>query len=169
MPKTISLSMRRSMYAPVSSDFTILLVTIDHPDIVDGPLYISSDPTQIFTREPLVFGTVSNGIKYLFLFVSGQAPDEEEGTPRGTTLIFETVTSDLIKEARSTIEQATVTLALVSPAAPDFVEESFTQLKAVLARYDANTLSLEISRDDFTAQACPYHRMSTSRFKSLFR
>jgi hypothetical protein len=150
------------------SDVPIVLAKIEHPQL-DDPILLSSDPTERLTTDPLVYGTISNGDQYLFALMSANYPDDEQGTPPSTQLVFENVTSDFVRELRSVQERGTVALSLVMASAPDVIEEQFSGLKIVSASYDANRVTLDITREPVTAEPLPAQRMTKARFPGLHR
>src|SRR5687767_5829272 len=109
MPRIQSLSFRQAANAPVTSEHFIVLVTIEHAVLVE-PIRLSSDPTQRLSTDPLIYGTVSNGLEYQFALMGVSLPDREHGVPPRAGLVFENVTADIAEQLRSTSVPATITM-----------------------------------------------------------
>ncbi len=163
----ISLTMRTSAYAEQTDAVAVVLAKITHPNLV-APVYLSSDPTQRLLTDPLVYGTISNGIQYLFVLMTAIIPDEHREGPPKTQLVLENVESDMAKVIRSFTSYASVDLSVVMASNPNFVERSFTNMQIVKASYDADRVTLDISREPFTQEPWPSARMTRARFPGLW-
>lgn len=163
---SISLNARLNANAGATDQVPIMLVTITNAGLAD-PVYLSSDPTQRMSADPLAYGTVSNGITYPFVIMSAILPDDQDASPPKTTLVFENVDRDMAAALRATTAPATIEIAVVLSGTPDVVEAHFTKLRGVQGTYDANQVSYDISREPFTSEPMPAGRMTASRFPGL--
>jgi hypothetical protein len=102
--------------------------------------------------------------------MSAAWPDDREGTPPATSLVFANVVEDMAATVRGVTPgtQADVVLKMVLSSAPDEVEESYV-LKATGSTYNAQQVSLNVSREPIEREPWPAFRMTKSRFPGLFR
>lgn len=165
--KTYSLSMRQAMTGASTDEVPVILVTIRHPNLA-APVRLSSDPTERLTLEPLTYGTVSQRETYLYVLMAARVPDSRERAAPRTSLVFENVDADMVATVRSVVTPATVDLALVLASQPDVIEARWTDLFVVAATYDAERVTLDISREPYTSEPWPAGRITPGRFPGLF-
>jgi hypothetical protein len=165
--KSYSLTMRQAMAGASTDEVPVILVTIRHPDL-DAPVRLSSDPTERLSFEPLVYGTVSQREAYSYVLMAARVPDSRERAAPRTSLVFENVDADMVSVIRSVVTPATVDLALVLASQPDVIEARWTDLFVVAATYDAERVTLDISREPYTSEPWPAGRITPARFPGLF-
>lgn len=170
MARVISLNARHATNASSTDEIPVMLAKITHPSLSE-PIYLSTDPTELISRDPLQYGTRHLGIVHGFVLMSAILPDDQKGTPPQSTLIFENVERDMANVVRSITPgtYATIDLTVVFAASPDVVEARFNRLRCVRASYDAAQVSLDVSREPFTSEPMPEGRMTSSAFPSLFQ
>ncbi len=168
MPRVLSLSARTAFNAAETEEVSVTLATIRHPDL-ESPIYLSSDPTQILSLEPLRYGTVSKGIEYEFVLMAAALPDDSEDDPPSTQIVFENVVADMVAVVRSVSTPSEIDLATVLASAPDDIEDSYVGLEAVRASYDQSRVALDISREGMVGKMWPAHRTTKARFPGLYR
>ncbi|WP_296741451.1 DUF1833 family protein [Mesorhizobium sp.] len=162
---TLSVSTRRSFNAESTDDVPIVLVELQ---TAAGTQYISSDPTERLSIDPLFYGTVHNGQQYKAIFMAVTWPDDQDNAPPSTTLVFENVAEDMAAVARAGTDQFPVVLKLVMSSNPDFVEDQCT-LICTGSSYNAMQVSLTVSREPFESEPWPAQRMTRERFPGLYR
>ncbi|KQP82852.1 DUF1833 family protein [Methylobacterium sp. Leaf117] len=169
MGRVVSLNARLAANADQTDQVPVVLVTIRHPSL-SAPAYLSSDPTERISADPLVYGTRHKGIVYPFVLMGAVLPDDEKDSPPKTTLTFENVDSDMARAIRSITPgtYATVDMTVVLAGTPDIIEARYTNLRSVRGSYDAAQVSLDISAEPLTAEPWPAGRMTVSRFPGLF-
>ncbi|WP_430914066.1 DUF1833 family protein [Methylobacterium sp. sgz302541] len=167
MARTIPVTTRAVLQAAQADEAAALLVIITH-ETLDEPVRLSSDPTVRISSEPYVLGTRHQGLVYPFVLMSAVLPDDQERSPPKTTLAFENVDADMAKVLRSITSPAEVEMRIVLASTPDQIEARFTRLRATKGSYDANQVSLDISREPFTSEPMPAGRMTADRFPGLF-
>lgn len=167
MPRAISLQGRTAFQADQTQETAVLLAIITHPTL-PTPVRVSSDFTVPLSREPYYGGTRHQGEEYPLVLMSAILPDDQDKSPPKTTLVFENINADMAKHLRAITSPATVELRVVLASTPDVIEARFTRLQAVRGTYDANQVSLDISREPFTSEPMPAGRMTPDRFPGLF-
>jgi hypothetical protein len=97
-------------------------------------------------------------------------PDDQDGSPPATSLVFANVVENMADVARSVTPgtQADVVMKLVMSSDIDFVEESYV-MKATGATYDAQKVSLSVAREPIETEPYPAQRMTKQRFPGQYR
>lgn len=165
----ISLSFRQAFNAESTDEIPVILVEIT-PAGSDDPVLISSEPVQRLSTDPLRYGIVHQGQEYQWVMMAAAWPDDQEGAPPSTKLIFENVVEDMASTVRGVTPgtQADVTLKMVLSSAPDDIEEQY-DMKATNGTYNAVQVSLDVSREPIESEPWPAFRMTKQRFPGLFR
>ena len=168
MAKFYSITARTAFNAPVTEEVGVVLAKITHP-LLDEPVYLSSDPTERLSTDPLLYGTRRGGQDWLFVLMGAIVPDDQKDTPPRASLVFDNVTREVVDQLRSIITPVSVDLTVVLASDPESVEAQCTDLKGVKASGSANQITLEISREPFTDEPWPSGRMTYERFPGLHR
>jgi hypothetical protein len=165
----LSLSSRQAFNAESTDEFPIVLVEIT-PAGTTEPVLISSEPAQRLSTDPLRYGLVHLGREYQWVLMSASVPDDQEGAPPATTLVFANVTEDMAATVRGVTPgtQAKVVIKVVLSASPNEVEEVY-EMTAVNATYNAQQVSLDCSREPIETEPWPAQRMTKVNFPGLFR
>lgn len=166
MSRTISLNARTQFNAQFATSIPIVLVEITY----QGQLArFSTDPTVRLSTEPLAYGTVHRGFNYEFVLMSAVLPDDKDNAPIGTSLSFENVAHDQASIIRAMTEPANVDMFVVLHTAPDSIEAQWIGLSGVRGTYNADAITLDISRDHYQSEPWPSERMTKSRFPGQFK
>ncbi|MFC5421946.1 DUF1833 family protein [Bosea eneae] len=164
----VSLNIRQALYAEQTGEVPVVLATITHPDLAT-PVRLSSDPTQRLSIEPLRYGTISNGETFEFVLMSAVLPDQQRGQSPRAALVFENVERDSVGLLRSITTPMRIRLDLVLASAPNVLEESYVDLRGMKAGYDADKITLDISREPFTSEPWPAGKATQARLPGLHR
>lgn len=167
MPRVLSLNARVAFNAQQTDEVTVVLLDITHPSLAT-PIRLSSDPTEMFSIDPLRYGTRHRLHEYEFVLMAALLPDDVEGAPSATSFAFENVAADMVSVFRAVTTPARLDLALVLASHPDRIEEQYTGFVAVKANYDASRVVLDVSRELVTARSWPTHHMTQARFPGQF-
>ena len=168
MAKYYSITARTAFNAPAAEEVGVVLAKVTHPDL-DEPVYLSSDPTERLSTDPLIYGTRRSGQDWLFVFMGAMVPDDQKDVPPRASLVFDNVRREIVDQLRSIITPVSVDLTVVLASDPENVEAQYTDLKGVKAGGEANQITLEISREPFTDEPWPSGRMTWERFPGLHR
>lgn len=173
MSRSISLNSRLSHDAEATDELEVVLLLLTHPDL-DEPIRLSTDPTERLSVDPLAYGTRStwqtdDDSPFLFVLASALLPDDQEDTPAASTITLEAVDNRIAEQLNSTIERATVDLAVVLASSPDQIEFESRGLKLIESSGNALEINLKLSRDPLTSEPWPAARMTRSRFPGLHK
>ncbi|MFG1479175.1 hypothetical protein V5F53_10995 [Xanthobacter sp. V4C-4] len=165
--RTLSLTMREALTAQATDKVPVTLVTLTHPTTADV-VRLSSDPTvnlmDLGLSSDLRYGTLSNGEVFTHVLMTRVWPDDKEGENPSGQMTFDNVASDYVKVLRSFVVPATCNIRLVLSDAPDTVEMEFDAMATLSATGNASTITVDISREDYTHWPWPCHRMTKDRF-----
>jgi hypothetical protein len=165
--RILSLNFRTALFGPESGEIPIFLVKITHPSL-GAPIYLSTDATTRLTTDPLTYGTVSNGITYLYAGIDVTLPDEQDKTPPASKLTIQNVTRDLIPLARSVNTPPSVSISAVLASAINTVEMSWPVMDMSNLTADASTLQFDLTMDALTTEPYPSGTFSPASFPGLF-
>jgi hypothetical protein len=165
----LSLSFRQAFNEESTDEYPVILVEIT-PAGAAEPERICSEPVQRLSADPLRYGIVHQGEEYQWVMMSAAWPDDQESAPPSTKLIFENVVEDMAATVRGVTPgtQTDVVLKMVLSSAPDDVEESYA-MKATNGSYNAQQVSLDISREPIESEPWPAFRMTKDNAPGLFR
>lgn len=178
--REISLTARTSFNAAHTEEIPVVLVTITHADL-SAPIRLSSDPTERLSIDPLRYGTISRGETYEFVVMSALLPDDKDGAPPQASLVFANImagkdgevelglAASFAEVARSFQTPASVTIEVVLASSPDDVEWRCTDMRTVSAEYNAERLTVPLSREIATSEPMPSYTMSKQWFPGLYR
>jgi hypothetical protein len=102
-------------------------------------------------------------------------PDEKEGAPLTTALVIENVDRDMAGVMRGLTPAARVSLSVVLASHPDEVIRSVVDMKIVNRRYDANNVTIDLTRQaaapgsSDATEPWPAGRQTKSRSPGLHR
>jgi len=157
----IPLTVRTAMYAEHTGEVEVALVTIEHDDL-DGPVRLSSDPTERFSDDPLRYGTTSNANEFDFVLMQVMTPDDRKGTPPRLQIVMENVGFDVVEVAQSFTTPGTVKIEMVLASAPNTVIQTFRDLSIVRCSWDEASATFELSREPFVSE--PFCGRQTKNF-----
>lgn len=168
MPQ-LSMSFRQAFNEESTDEFPVVLVEIT-PAGATEPVRICSEPAERLSTDPLKYGIIHEGEEYGWVVMSSAWPDDQEGKPPSTTLVFANVTEDMAASVRGVTPgtQAQVVLKMVLSSAPDDVEESYV-MKATNGSYNPQQVSLDVSQEPIESEPWPAFRTTKARFPGLYR
>ncbi len=161
------MNLREAIFSQESGEVLAFLITITHPQLA-VPIYLSTDPSQRLTTDPLVYGTISRGHDYLFVDATITIPDEQEKSPPNSKLTISNVNRLLIPLARSVSTPPTAKIEAVLVSAPDDIEMTWPALDMSQLQYDANQLTFDLTMDSLTTERYPSGTFSPAYFPGLF-
>ncbi len=172
--RLISLNARAAHDGRGSAEIEVVLVKIEHPDIPGGVLRLSSDPTERFSLEPLLWGTRSTWLTddnspFLFVMMEALVPDEKDDAPAQASLVLQLLDSEVGEILTSTTVQATASMAVVLASSPGNVEAEFLELRMTDSDIDSGQAVLRFSMEPLYEEPCPADRMTKERFPWLHR
>lgn len=167
MSRTLSSNFREAAFAQESDEVPIFLLTITHASLAT-PIYLSTDSTTRLSSDPLVYGTVSRSIQFLFAAIEFNIPNEEDKSPPRSKLTIQNITRGLIPLARSVSTPPSVKIECVLASALDTVEMTWPAMDMSNLQYDAGQLVFDLTMDAMTTEPFPAGTFSPAYFPGLF-
>lgn len=164
--RVLSLNFREALFAQESGEVVVFLLTITHPELYD-PIYLTTDPTERLSDAPLVYGTISRGVEYLYAGVDVTLPDDQDKSPPTSKLIIANVTRELIPLARSVSTPPSVKIEAVLASAPDDVEMTWPAMDMSNLTYDSASLQFDLTMDALVSEPYPSGTFSPAYFPGL--
>lgn len=163
---TISDNAKQAMFAPQTDEAFIILITIEGEGLND-PIRVSSDPTQLLVNAG-VRGTVSRGDEYLYLPVEINLPQQDDTGVSRATLSIDNIDRRVVEAARRATKGLSVTIEIVLSSDPDVVEASLPDFSFESVRYNAFTVTGDISIEYFDLEPFPSFRFTPSLWPGIF-
>lgn len=167
MSRSLSSAFRKALYDQETGEVLVCLLTISHDDLA-GPIYISTDPTQKITSDPLLYGTISNGVTFDYIPVDVVFPQDINDAAPVATLEIDNTDLGLITEIRSIIGPATVKIECALASAPDVIEMTFPRLLMGSASYDQSKIKFGLTIEALTTEPFPGPAFIPSDFPGLY-
>ncbi|MEY9703711.1 DUF1833 family protein [Bradyrhizobium sp. YCK136] len=165
--RVLSLNMRQALFSQETGEVPIFLLTITHAELED-PIHLTTDPTTRFSDVPLVYGTMSRGVQFLYAGIDVTLPDEQDKAPPASKLTIANVTRELIPLARSVSTPPSVKIEAVLASAPDAVEMIWPAMDMSNLTYDASFLQFDLTMDALVTEPYPSGTFSPASFPGLF-
>ena len=153
----ISEDFRRAAYAENTDEVFIVLLTIEHDDLV-APIRVSSDAVdtpsrnQTFTAYPFEV----------------TLPDAREGALPRAFLRIDNVDRQIVEAIRAISEAVTVTIEIVLASDPDFVEVCYPGFRLRKVAWDAFVIEGELTLRHKADEPYPANRFTPSAYPGLF-
>ncbi len=158
MSRDVSLAARAALYAQQTSVVPLMLLTIDHDDLV-APVRLVSDLVNLTSR----------GNTYSAFPFEPMLPPAVQGELPRLDLVFHDVEQELVAIARSISTPATVSMELVMSTSPDTVEAGPWQYDVTSIQYTAAELRLGLTVEQLITEPYPYRLFNPVDFPLLFR
>lgn len=150
----VNLNARTDHNKMVGEVLEILLLVIEHR-LFDEPIRLSTDPgNEPLTIEPLVYGVRSawrapegERAEYIFIVINARVPDDTSGAPAAAQLAIEMHDDRLADLLLSTIEPATVHMAMVTSDNLDEPERQWFDLEIESVDIAGGDITFTLSRD----------------------
>lgn len=158
----------RAVFSPDSDDTLIVLLTFSGSNIV-GDIKLADNYTQrlLETDEDIIYGVKSRGNDYLFLPFEFTLPTEDDSAPRAGINIYD-VNKQLLPSIRSLTTAPNVKIELVLASNPDVVEVDFGEFLLGNIKYNADTISGDLTLETFENEPFPSGTFTPSYFPGLF-
>ena len=167
MSRAVSFDFLSTAYGQETSETVIGLFVFSHDDLAE-PFYISTDPTERISSNPLLYATTSRGNQYLFLPIRFTMPDDKTGSPPIVQLEMDNVNAEMIDILRSINSPLTVSLELVLASDPDTVEISFPSFQMADISVTEGQIVASLNVDALFNEPYPAYQMTPGTFPGLF-
>lgn len=166
--RNISLNFRAMMNAQETGIVPIVLLAITHREIAPEVIRLSSDPTELFQDDPLVYGTRSQGLDWLFVPFMLVLPDEKDEQAPVQKLVVSNIDRNMVELLRSTTEPAQVQTWIIMSNDLSVIEYEGVVFDLSAATYDANQIEMTLTLDALAVEPYPAGTFNPAEFPGLF-
>ena len=166
MSRNLTTTARRAVFAQQTDEVFIVLLTISH-DSFDEDIRVASDPRELLPTAG-VRGVVSRGKEYVFIPFDITLPQDDDSGVSKATLSVDNVGRELITAVRSADSAVRIKIEVVLDSAVDTVEVSLDDYRLDAIKYNAFTVSGDVSMDYYDLEPCPKQRFTPNDFPGVF-
>lgn len=167
MARALSSGMLAAIFSQETEEVPVCLLTITH-ETLSEPVYVSSNPTDRISDDPLIYSTTSRGNEYLFLPFDFVMPeDRADGAPR-VQLTIENIDRTLVNMLRSISTPATINVEIVLASSPDIVEVALPALQMGTAQIGDKAITVDLIADSLINEPFPAGQFTPGTFSGLF-
>lgn len=157
MSRSTSLTFREAVFASETEDAFLILLEIDHADLTSPIRVVNNTESVIFNNNTY--------IGYPFRL---ELPSDSPDNIPSATLTIDNVDKILADAINNLNTSPTITFYIVSTAALDGPEATFSGFKFVEATYDSLTITITLSIENFFNEPFPGDYFTPGRFPGLF-
>lgn len=173
--RTLSLTMRDAIFSQETNKVPVVLITFFHISLVD-PIRVCTNPTQRLSDDPLIYGTISRGEQFVFIPMDAIYPDDIAGQAPRAKLSLDNISVEGLMDGVNRVSDliqlvptpASVLIEVVLNTTPDIVEVAWDELQTAKATFNALTVEIDLSMDNFATEPFPAGLFTPSRFPTLF-
>lgn len=160
---------RRSAFAQTTSNYPIILLTIDH-DSFERPIRISSDPLYRLelTDTDIIYGLVSRDYPYYHYPFQINLPSDMDGAAPTSNITIDNISRELTEMIRGLDGIPVFKIEVVLNISPDVVEVQFADFELHQVTSDAHSITGDLVLDTYTREPYPAMIMDPSRTPGLF-
>lgn len=166
MPRILSNTARRAMYAQESSEVWITLITISHPNFVED-IRVCDDATELLPVAG-IRGIVSRGDEFMYVPFSLTLPSSDDTGVATAVLSIDNIDRRVIKAVREADSALAVKIEIILASDPESVEIEIDDFRLAIVPYDAFTVSGELTQEYYELEPFPHQRVTPSNFAGVF-
>lgn len=165
--RQLSAGFLAGMYDQETDEVVICLLTVTHPDL-GAPIYLSSDPTERISLDPLIYATISRTQEYLYLPFDFTLPEDKSDSPPRIQLSMDNTDRSLVTLLRSISSPATILVELVLASTPNDVEIAMPSLELSDVTIDQGRITATLVADSLINEPHPARLFTPGAFPGLF-
>ena len=158
MSRSLSSTFMQAALAQDTDEVPIVLITIDHDEILDGPLRFSSDGVDTTSR---------GNTYYSYPFELTLPQDDADQLPRAR-LRIDNIAREIVQGIREISSAPEVMFEIVLASDPDTVEMSMPDFKLKNAGWDSLVVEGELTVEDFADEPYPADKFTPAEFPGMF-
>lgn len=166
MTRNLSETFKAAVNAQQTEEVFIILLTIDHPDFTD-PIRLANDPFQDLPVAG-VPGVESRGEEYVYLPFTISLPSQDDTGIGKASLSIDNISRELLAAVKTTTSDVSLIIEVVLSSDVDNVEISSPNFKLERIKYDALTITADVSLDYFELEPYPSGRFTPSDWPGIF-
>lgn len=169
---TMSANAIKALFDIESNDTLITLITINQNNNIGvySNIYLCDTAVQRIseTADDVTYGVTSNSISYQYLPFEIVLPNDDVTNGPRCSLTLHDVTRYIIPTIRTLTGPPDITIQLVLSSSPSTVEISYSGFKLTNVRYDANTISGDLTIPSLEIEPFPAYSFTPAYFPGLF-
>lgn len=164
----ISNNLKQTAYVQETDVIIIVLLTLSTPELPETVRICSSPIEKFSDLGENVYGCTSNNERYLFLPFQISLPQDDKTGAVSAKLSIDNVNRQIVQYAREAKNSINVDIQVVLSNNLDYKELEYTGFKLTNVKYDAFTVSGNLSVDYLGLEPFPQGRFTPSGFPGLF-
>lgn len=164
----ISNNLKQTAYVQETDVIIIVLLTLSTPELPESVRICSSPIEKFSDLGENVYGCTSNNERYLFLPFQISLPQDDKTGAVSAKLSIDNVNRQIVQYAREAKNSINVDIQVVLSNNLDYKELEYTGFKLTNVKYDAFTVSGNLSVDYLGLEPFPQGRFTPSGFPGLF-
>lgn len=164
----ISNNLKQTAYVQETDVIVIVLLTLSTPELPETVRICSSPIEKFSDLGENVYGCTSNNERYLFLPFQISLPQDDKTGAVSAKLSIDNVNRQIVQYAREAKNSINVDIQVVLSNNLDYKELEYTGFKLTNVKYDAFTVSGNLSVDYLGLEPFPQGRFTPSGFPGLF-
>lgn len=164
--RNVSNEFKASVFSQQTDEVFIALITISHESFTDD-IRVASDPFELLPTAG-ERGVVSNGLEYIYLPFRLVLPSEDDTGVARARLEMDNVDRRAVAAIRNANSSLSVNIDIVLASDVDNVEMSVQDFRLEKVRYDALTISGDLTVEYYDLEPFPYQRFTPSAFQGMF-
>lgn len=172
--RRLSLNARMALDDPAAEEVEVVLFMIEHAELEEGPIRLSTDDTEELSNDPYLMGTRSDWRgsdpetqPFLWTIASAIVPSDLDDASSSGSVVLENLDSRMVKLIRSVSTPPTVHVAVVLASSPSNIEAEWHDFLITDANVSAGEITLRFSREDVENEAFPPGKMTRNYFPGL--
>ena len=159
-------NLKEAVFGQETDEAFIILLTIEGDDLTT-PIRVASDPMELLPSAG-VRGVISRSNEYVYLPLNIELPQQDDSGIARARVTIDNIDRRVVEGARSATRGLSVTIEIVLSSDPDTVEVSVPDFRFESVRYNAMTISGDISLEFFDTEPLPAGRFTPSRWPGIF-
>jgi hypothetical protein len=157
--KKISKEFIKEVLKTESSEAIFILLTIDHPNIIDGPIRVVNNIEDITSRNN----------KYLSYPFTIELPSSKDDEIPQATLTIDNIDLKILYGLSQCNTSPTIMIEVIMQSTPDIVEIQFPDFKILSYSFDAYKITAYLGYEAFYESPYPIDTFNTKDFPGLFK
>lgn len=172
--RRLSLNARMALEDPAPEEVEVVLFMIEHPELEEGPIRLTTDQTEELSEDPYLVGTRSDwrgsdpaSQPFLWVVADAIIPSDMDDAASSGSIVLDNLDSDMVKLIRSVATPPHVHVAVVMASSPNEIEAEWEDFLIVDANVTAGNITLRFSREDIENEPFPPGRATRNNLPGL--
>lgn len=164
--RNVSTEFKAAVFSESTEEVFIALLTLSHPSFPDD-IRLTSDPMEVLPTAG-VRGVISRGLEYVFLPFMLTLPGQDDTGIARASIVIDNVDRQTLAAVRLADSAVKVGFEIVLSSDVDVPEMVAADFVLEKIKYDALTVSGEITVENFDLEPFPFQRFTPSNYPGIF-